>query len=139
MTDEPEVKDDDWDPPPAERTYYSHRETGDYGWLVRRGGKDMVRMDRPGVEDIRPFKEGRDWTAKIDVRPLSPAQVALIAFQADRQLCLALGMHENIKEEWLSLSQEKRRIWIEKGPTKNPLRKSLYQAIMGVVGHLTHR
>ena len=127
--------DDDWDPEPAERAHYSHSVTGDHGYLVRRDGKDAIRLDRPGVEDIRSF-DAREWVAKLDVRPLQPAQLAQVAFEADQQLCRALGLREFTKQLWLDLSQEQRRAWILKGPQSHPDRKALYAAVTKTLKHL---
>lgn len=128
-------REDDWDPEPAERSYYSHAVTGDYGWMVRRDGKDAIRMDRPGTEDIRTFTP-TEWVAKTDVRPLQLSQLAQVAFAADRQLCRCLGLHQFAKADWASLTQEKRRAWIEKGPQNHPDRKKLYEVVMGTLRHL---
>lgn len=125
----------DWDPNPAERSYFSHHVTGDVGWLVKREGKDVIKLDRPGVDEIRTFNIG-EWLPKSENRPLQPAQLAQIAFMADKQYCLATGDYKRAKTEWLSLSQEQRRAWIEKGPQVDPVRKALYEAVMGALRHL---
>lgn len=133
----------DWDPAPEEREYYTHRQTGDFGWLVRRDGEMVIKLDRPGLDELRHFKkadqdEASLWTKKIDVRPLQPAHLAQIAFAADRQLCMCLGLFDQVKLEWIDLSPEKKRAWIEKGPKTNENRRKLYEAIMGAVGHLAN-
>lgn len=126
---------DEWDPAPPERSWYSHRVTGDFGWMVRREGKDVIKLDRPGVDEIRTYEEG-EWVPRAEVRPLQMAQLAQIAFMADKQYCLATGDYKRAKTEWLSLSQEQRRAWIEKGPQTDPNRKALYEAIVGALRHL---
>lgn len=126
---------DHWDPNPAERSWHQNRVTGDFGWLVRREGKDAIKLDRAGVDEIRTFEPG-EWMPKADVRPLQMAQLAQIAFTADKQYCTATGDYKRSKTDWLSLSQEQRRAWIEKGPQSDPVRKALYEAIMGALRHL---
>lgn len=125
----------EWNPKKHERSWFTHITTGDLGYLVRREGKDAIRLDRPGVDEIRPFTVA-DWIPKSEHRPMSPAQLAQIAFEADRGLCRALGMFDHAKQEWLSLSQEKKKAWIEVGPSRPIERKSLYAAIMKTLGHL---
>lgn len=131
----------EWDPNPGKRVYYAHRQTGDYGWLVRREGKDCVKLDRPGVDEIRSFENPSDWIPKDDPKPLQPAHLAQVAFAADKQLCLILGgeLRSFSKKDWLDLSQEQRRAWIEKGPKNHPDRKALYEAITKALGHLAAR
>ena len=134
MTDEKGTPDD-WDPEAHEKQWFSHGVTGDLGWLVRREGKDYIRLDRPDLDEIRPY-EPSDWRAKAEHRPISPAQLAMVMFMADKQYCLTMGMYEKAREDWASLSQKRRRVWIETGPTEDPDRARLYAAIKGALGHL---
>ena len=127
---------DNWDPQPHERQCYMHILSGDYGWLVRREGKDVIKLDRPGLDEIRPF-DVQDWRSREEVRPMSPGQLAKVMFDADKALCLALGLRDTAKIEWLSLKPEKRRAWIEVGPSEPPIRAQLYAAIKNTLRHLT--
>lgn len=128
---------DDWDPKPSEKVWYQHKTSGDFGWMVRREGKDTIRLDRPGLDEIRPYDAG-EWLPREQRRPLSPAQLAIVMFMADKQFCLTTGDYDYAKKEWGSLSQRERRDWIEKGPpTKDVNRLALYVSIKKALGHLS--
>lgn len=126
------------DPKPHERMYYRHTSTGDRGWLVRREGRDMIRMDRGAHEELREFKP-TIWVRDNETRPLTVWSVAQVAFAADRQLCRAIGLHELAKKAWLDLSENKRREWMETGPKGPELekRRKLYEAITDSLRELT--
>jgi hypothetical protein len=118
-----------WDPPKNEREYFRHADTGDLGYLVRREGKHYIRYDRgPDVEYVRPYNEN-DWVSEEDHREFSDAQIVLIAFEADKQLCRLLGMHDKTRRDWPSLTAVQRHKWIEEGPRNNHYRVALYRAI----------
>lgn len=124
------------EPEPHERLYYRHHRSGDLGWLVHdKDGNPAIKLDRPGVQNVHPFKDD-EWVPLKEYTPYSRAQVVIVAFEADRHLCRLLGRHDLAKREWRGLSQEQRRAWIETGPTGHPMRRELYAAIMGVVGEL---
>lgn len=119
----------DWDPPEAERIYYRHAVTNDRGWHVRRGGRDMVMLDRPNEEILRPLS-GHEWNVDKDFRPLTRMHIAQVAFDADRRLCYHLGIHDIARKEWNDLSEPERIFWMREGP-KNPIiRGMLYEGIM---------
>lgn len=122
----------DWDPKPSERDYYRKLPTGDLGYLVRRDGKDCIRLDRPHQEIIVPFREG-EWKAEHEAHKWSRAQVAKIAFEADRELCHALQIFDKAKKDWRSLHEDERLAWMSKGPKSPALRVKLYAAIMEVL------
>ena len=126
------------DPKPGEREYYTHRQTGDLGWKVIRDGKTMVKLDRPAYDDVRPFSDN-EWVRKADLRPLIPAQVAQIAWVADRKLLLYLQQPEASKREWHELSEEKRKEWMERGPAKEGIRKMLWRGIMKTLEPLVEK
>lgn len=120
----------DWDPDPRDRQWFSHRYTGDRGYLVRRAGKGMIRLDRP-MEEIL-FKDVGDWVEDVEHRPMTVAQVAQIAFDADRRLCFYIGRHEQSKKEWANLRDKEKQFWMMKGPSETP-RKELYAGIFSVL------
>lgn len=136
MSDPFSDQSDEWDPLPHERIYYTHVLSGDLGWLVRREGKDVIKLDRPGLDEVRPFSAS-DWNLRHEVRPMAPGQVAKVMFEAHKALMLALAIHDKSKVEWADLSPEKRRAWIERGPTKPPIAAALYAAIKRTLAPLT--
>lgn len=123
------MKGEHWDPADHEKIYYRHTTTGDLGWLVRREGRDCIRFDRPSHEMVRVFKED-EWIAEREHRPLTKYQLTQIAFEADKKLCFFLGLHSEARRDWLSLRDEDRIRWAEKGPPPRGGRRELWQAVM---------
>lgn len=116
-----------WDPLPSERTYYRHVMTGDRGWLVRREGKDMVKLDRPMQDIVRPANA--EWQQEPARAPMTLAQVAQVMFEADKKLCYWLGLHLEARAEWASLLEEERLEWMEEPPTRGGPREALWNSI----------
>lgn len=117
----------DWDPKEVERELVRHRVTGDLGYLVKRSGKVMVRLDRPAQEILR--KHDADWIEEERQLPLAQIHVARVAFEADRALCAALSMHEHARKTWNQLSDPERHAWIAKGPVAPIERRALYRHV----------
>ena len=122
---------DHWDPEPSERKFYRSSVDGQRGYLVRREGKDIIRLDRPMEEILKPFNES--WRADMQVYPVSEHQVARIAFIADRALCGVLGRHDLERDDWLSLHEKARIKWMKEGPNSGDVRDDLYDAIIGTL------
>jgi hypothetical protein len=120
--------DRDWDPAPQEREWFRESSSGDLGYRVRREGIDKIRLDRPHEEIVRAFKVG-EWVPEQERRPMTIAQVAEIAFLADRRL-ITFTVNPGLKKDWVDLSDEVKIDWMEKGPKKDPMRAALYKAIM---------
>lgn len=121
---------DDWDPKPFERQWYRNRQTGDLGYLVRRDGKDVICYDRGAGtigEMTRPISS--DWVAEPVRKLVSVTALSRIAFEADKALCWALGLHEQAKKEWLSLPEKERLQWLKEGPAEPQPRADLYEKI----------
>lgn len=128
-------KPDDHDPEPRDRVWYEHRQTGDRGWMVRRDGKDWIRLDRgPRVERLQPVNPAA-WRQVNDYRPMTEHQLAQVAFEADRKLCFFLGQHERSRKEWESLSDKARIRYVKEGPGGDH-RQVLYDAIMGATEYM---
>src|SRR4030095_8083186 len=95
---------DYWDPLPSERQYYRSADTGDLGWLVRREGKERIRLDRAMQEIVRPFEPGDGkWVEEREWKPFSRTQVSKLQFEVDKLMCALLGLHKEGKRDWLSL------------------------------------
>lgn len=118
---------DDWDPKPHERQWYRHSITGDRGFLVRKDGKDFIRSDNPGEVNDKIFRPS-DWMADHQERPLTAFHVAQICFEADKKYRFYMGSPKAMKENWLDLSEEKRILWMQRGPLATR-RADLYRAI----------
>lgn len=125
----------EWDPAVHERVYYTHGQTGDRGWLVRREGKDCIKYDRSSEDIVRPFRPG-EWKQVAEKRPMTRMQLAQVAFAADRQLCLYLGMPEKAKVKWMDLREQQRINWMRVGPRVNDIRITLFESIMEALAPL---
>lgn len=126
------MSEGDWDPPDHEKLWVRHHLTGDRGYLVKRGGKDKVRMDRGPAEEIRDYRPN-DWNLVDPPARMSLIQACKVSYEADRELCKFIGLHQQSRKEWLNLSEEHRIIWMKEGPESPPLRAEMYAAIMGVL------
>ena len=129
------VRPDDWEPKPHERQWFRHMVTGDKGYLIRQNGKDMIRLDRPQETNPKVYRP-TDWVAEHQDRPLTMFHVAQICFAADKQFRFFTGEQRATKENWLDLNEEKRRLWMERGPLRTD-RADLYRAIKKALEPLT--
>lgn len=125
----------DRDPPRHERQYFVHTGTGDFGWKVWRNGVEHIKYDRPGTDHVVKYRSA-EWKERTERRPMSPAQLAQVAFEADRVLCERLQLFDKAKKSWTGLEARERAAWIERGPKGHPDREALYQAIWSTLKHL---
>ena len=126
------MKDANWDPEEHERTWYSHTMTGDHGWMVRRDGRDCIRLDRPDQEIVKVYRDG-EWKPELEHRPLTKLQLAQVAYEADRKLCFFLGLHDEARREWNAMREQDRLKWAQHGPGKGPGRMQLFMAVTGTL------
>lgn len=122
----------DWEPEAHEREYVTQSGTGQLGWLVKRAGVDKVRLDR-GSQEIVVKYDPNTWQHVREHRPFSRAQMAVVAFDADKALLRLLGDHDRSRRDWIGLSDKVRVAYIEDGPSNPPIRRMLYNAIMEVL------
>lgn len=105
-------------------------------------GSDRVRVEMAGGRVVwRPYHE-QQWVSQDDasMRPISPAQLARIAFEADRALCMVTGHHKEGRATWDTLFEGDRASWIESGPQGvSEIRSELYRAIRSVLRRLELR
>jgi hypothetical protein len=126
-----EQKPKNWDPPPKDRTWYRCRKTGELAYLVTRDGRNMIRLNRP-EEIVRGFLEA-DWIPEVEHRPITRAAVTALAYDADLKLCTLLGDFRK-RPAWINLHEDVRVRWAQEGPpSKPPLRKDLFDSIMGTL------
>lgn len=124
----PKLTPDHWDPPEHERQYFRSAQTGDRGWLVRRDGKDYMKLDRKAEVIERLYREG-EWIEEApEMADFTAIQIAMVTFEADKALCKQLGDTKKARREWLNLLDEQRIQWMNDGP-QEPRRKRLYQAV----------
>lgn len=109
----------------AAKEWFRNNASGQMGYKV---GADRIKDDRPeGAE--RRFKP-EEWTAIAEHRPLAPAHLAEICFNADANLSFYLGIRDGARKQWLDLTAEQKHRWMTEGPpTENKWRVRLYKAI----------
>lgn len=135
-TDKLELSTPNWDPTPAKRCWYRSQQTGDRGYMVRRNGTDVIRLDRAGVEVLRKFDAS--WVPDNDAKPMRPIDLLRVIHAADVALCEVLGLHRLKPKAWLAMSDKERLEWMEFGPpTTNPLRVAVYKALHGTLQGVT--
>lgn len=120
---------DDWEPEPQDRVYYRRARDGQLGWFVRQNGQDSIRLDRNSQRIVLPYRP-QEWVEDKDYRQLTRVHIGQVALAADAQLCRLLGLHELAKRQWLDMSPEQRRKWMESGPSGSAEREALWTAIM---------
>ena len=125
-------EDNERDPPEHLRIWYRNTKDGQLGYMVQRNGKDHIRLDRPGQEIVRPFRVD-DWAPEQEQRKMAFMQLVHVAFEADRQLCKALGDFGRAGKEWLNLRDEERIAWMRHGPKSPRVRVELYRAILSTL------
>jgi hypothetical protein len=96
----------------------------------------MIRLDRPLQEIVKPFRKNA-WELEKQARPMSRFQATQVAFEADKRLCLILGLHDKARRDWIDLSDDQRIDWERHGPTKPLSRMTLYKAIKKAMAPLT--
>jgi hypothetical protein len=125
----------DWEPKPSERTYYRSRLDGQRAYLVKREGKECLRLDRPS-EAIYHAING-DWVQDAQQHVANAHQVAKVAFIADRALCPIVGAHTEAKDEWINLKEQDRIKFMQDGPDTGDIRDDLFRAITKTLKELT--
>jgi hypothetical protein len=117
------------DPPPLR--WYKSKRDGQLGYMVERHGREMIRLDRPAQDLVEPYSDAL-WEPVSSERPVNRAQVARIAFAADRALCQMLALHGEVRKEWVGLTDKERAAWVANGPPADPpMRQALYRLIVG--------
>ncbi len=136
--DEPEPPPkipDHWDPPEGAKTWVRHSRKGDEGWLVRRQGLDYVHYNRPNEVIEVPYNKG-EWLDREEQRPMNDAQMAMVAFGIDRDLCGLLGSQTESRRSWIDLGDEEKIRWMSgDGPPDNceAIRSVMYDNVMAVL------
>jgi len=122
--------------PPKVR-WYKRKSDGQLGYMVDQHGREAIRLDRPAQVIVEPYTDSK-WEPVSAERPVTKAQVARIAFAADRALCLMLALHGEARKEWVGLSDKDRIEWVANGPPADPpLRRAMYQAILALFPNRT--
>ena len=127
----------DWDPAPPDREWYRNTSTGDRGYRVRRGGQDLIRLDRPMQELVSGLTDA--WKPDEYGSLFLPEQIARVAFMADRGVCSLVGLHQESRVTWADISDKDRTEFIRLGPkaTAHPARKLVHAAIFAAMKPFT--
>lgn len=115
----------------SERQWYRRKSDGQRGYLHAPG---VVRLDRPSQVLLEPI--GHSWTPEINQKPLTKFQAAQVCFSADVQLCRALGVPLKTKE-WMSLTDEQRIDFADKGPDEPAIRAVVYERVKSALTDFT--
>ena len=113
-----EEQPDNYEPPVGDRKFYRSATTGDRAYLVRRDGRDCVKLDRPMEDICKPFRPD-DWIEEMKFAPLARAHIVQVAFEADKRLLPFLGLRLEARKEWLSLLDPERLQWLQDGPPRS--------------------
>lgn len=127
---------DHWDPEEKDKIWYRSSFDGQLGWFVKRDGRPLIKLDRPGPREmLKPFTK-RDWIECADPRELSDVHLGEITFEADKVLCRILGKYELAYRNWSTLPQPEKKTWISMGPRDNAKRIMLYRIIKKMMGKI---
>jgi hypothetical protein len=131
----------DWEPSFSERQYYRNRmNSGDFGWLVRSNGRDMIRLNRP-EENLRPYI-ARDWIPEREPAVLTLFQCAKVTFEADKAFCAGVGEVLLARRDWNLMTETARIAWMKKGPENATgkhadVRRKIYRTLMDLLEPMT--
>lgn len=134
-----EMSRSDYNPTPAERHWVRNAVDGNRGYLVSRGGRTMVRLDRP--QEIVTERTAH-WVDEAKDAPYPVSYLARVAYAADRELLKVLGRPGDARKVWLEQPEGFRRDWVEDGPRSeegfgeregDELRARVYLRIMRVL------
>lgn len=128
----------DTDPVGDQRVWYRHVETGDLGFLVMRDGEQKIKYDQGGD---RVVKLDGKWRAEVAHTPLTAQAVGRVAFEADKGLCIALGLHAEGRRDWLLMSPTERIAFTTSGPigAHNDIRARLFSFVNRSLVHLVRK
>jgi len=122
---------DNWDPDPGQRIYVQSTTTGNMGWIVRRGGRDMIKLDRPAQDIVVEYNGS--WSQVVEHRRATHSQIVQVAFEADKALLKLLGEYGKAKKDFRDLTEKQLVAWIEEGPSQPPIRAVLYRTIVDLL------
>lgn len=111
------------------KTLVRHKFTGDLGEVLMVDGEKRVRLDRPGVSTTYAY-DVHTWEDEPERELLSRLQIARIAYEADRALCLAVGDHKGARLEWRAMHDDARVKFMKDGPPAADRRLALYKHIL---------
>jgi hypothetical protein len=110
------------------KTYYRNNQTGQRAYVVMHNGQQMLMLDLP--HGVLQRLDTSAWTLALESRPLTPADVARVAFAADRQLCRLLAIYQHVKDfKDLTGQQVVAFATLGPGKTAHPARIALWRAI----------
>lgn len=119
-----------------QRSYFRHVKTADRAYLVEVNGVQMIKLDRPQEDIVKPFVP-ETWVPDGETRPLTRAQVAMCIKKFDQQLCHFLGHVKLARQNWEDMPEKERVQWIRgTGPEKPRIRQKAYRLLWGLLeGH----
>lgn len=146
---------EEWSPKKGQEEWFRNVTSGQRGYKVIREGDALVMLSDficskcsggkvngracpscggSGLAGITR-KLSAEWVPDKEHRPITSAQIAQVCFEADKALCKFIGLPENARKTWIDLHEDKRREWIQEGPTKG-IRGEMGKAIREVLARL---
>ena len=111
----------------TEKVYYRSNVTGIRGWLVEGNDGPRIRLDQLDPETVRFTNE---WQPETIRPPLNRMQASRIAWAADRELARWLGEPVDNRKDWITIDDDKRIDFAERGPNAGAQRRRVWKAIM---------
>lgn len=116
------------EPKKIDRCYYRSITTGSRGVMLDDGKTIRVRLG--SGKDLDHRYDERTWLPDGDERhPLTREHIGRICHAADAMLGKSVHEYARANRTWESLSRKERTAWKDVGPTEDPIRKSLWEAI----------
>lgn len=117
---------------------YRSTTTGDRGFMLERGGKKVIRLDRGSQVIEREYKKD-EWVEESEHRPLLPMQVTRMFFEVEKHMLIALGDTAARREmDWEMMTNRTRTAYMEEmGETDNVLVKKLHRAMHKILDPLS--
>ena len=111
-----------------ERVYVRSITSGDRGYLIEDGSK--VRVPRGSGRNVDMKYDERTWAADGDGQhPLLAYHIGRVCHAADAALGDCLHDYDRGRVKYEALSKKGKKAWEEVGPTKDPIRIGLWEAI----------
>jgi hypothetical protein len=120
---------------PKDRPLYRRRTDGQLGFQREDG---QIQLDRAAQVILCPMSP--DWLPEARQKPLSPFEVAQVAWAADMIACRFLGVQK--RKDWLSLTDEEKIDFSADGPPEDPaehyeLRRAIYENLRDALHEFT--
>ena len=118
-------------PPLSEREYFTHKQTGDRGYLVTRNGELRIKHDQDSHDRLVSYNHL--WERETPDETIPIQRIGEACFEIDRIYCHAIGKHGETLKKWRELSRREKDGWMNRGP-REPSRRKLWTGIRELLG-----